>query len=201
MSNDLKQVNKEIIDNTVIVNEETPAKDTETVKIPEIETEKVENPINLKEKTQTEENLDDNTNEADTDVPDVVKQAEEVNKALKEELEALKSRTSNVFEENEALKIELEEQKKLDGLAKENAEIKAKLEAIKRSTLVDGMIATGKINENLREWADNLSYEQLEEFSKHAPKVKTILDQKNPSTLSDEDMEKWKKEQQKSRIL
>lgn len=162
----------------------------ETIEEPVKEDEK-EKPIEIKEEKPVEKD----------DVPDVVKQAQEINKKLKQELEDLKTRNSNVFEENEALKLQLEEQKALDKLSIENAEIKAQLEAIKRNTMIEHLIASGKINNNLKAWAENLTFEQLEEFSKHAPKTKTVLDQKNSTTETDEDMQKWLEEQKRSRII
>jgi len=55
----------------------------------------------------------------------------------------------------------------------------------------------------LREWADKMDFESLQEFAKHAPKVKTILQQTNDEVPSEasKDMQKWKEEQSKSRII
>jgi len=134
---------------------------------------------------------------------DAVSEAMEQNKKLKEELEELKANTSNVFEDNAILKQELEDQKKLAEMAKENAEIREQLDNIKRTAIIDEMMATGKINGDLKEWAQELSLPQLEKFMKNAPKMKTILDEINDAATSSpsDEMEKWHADQMKSRII
>ena len=154
--------------------------------------------------TEVEEQEGEETEDTTEDLPDSVKEAMDLNKQLKEELEELKTKTTNVFEENAVLQAELDEQKKLAEMAKENAEIKAQLEKMKRNVLVEGMLATGKITNELKEWAEKIPLEQLEEFNKLAPKQKTILDQINNAeddTEGDAELQKWHKEMMKSRIL
>jgi len=165
----------------------------------------IEEPAEEQAEEQVEEQPTEETEDPkdeEQEVSDSVKAALEEKARLKAELEELKSSTTNVFEENEVLKAELEEQKQLAKMAEENAAMKAQLDAIKRGTLVEGLIATGRIPKDLKEWAGTLTNEQLEEFNAKAPKPKTILDEKNNAEeASDEEMEKWYKSQMKSRIL
>lgn len=132
---------------------------------------------------------------------DMVAQAMRENEELKKQLEELKNSQTNVFEQNEALKAELENQEKLAKVAEENAQLQAQLDGIKRKSLIESLVAKGSLNNDLREWAEALPFESLQEFAKHAPKAKTILDQKNEGTEPDKEMEEWKKEQNRSRIL
>lgn len=132
---------------------------------------------------------------------DEVKAALDLNTKLKDELEAFKAQNSNVYEENETLKKEIEDQKKLMEMAAQNAEMTAKLEAIKKDTLIGGLMSSGRINKDLKEWAGNLSYEQLLEFNRHAPRVKTILDEKNSYVSENTEFEEWHKEQSIPRII
>ena len=89
-------------------------------------------------------------------------------------------------------------------MAKENSQIKEQLDKMKREALVESMIATGKLKTDLKEWANGLTIEQLEKFNEHAPKVKTILDEKNheaPETEAGQKFKKWLDDQSRSRII
>ena len=132
---------------------------------------------------------------------DLVTDAMRKNEELKAQLEELKNSNANVFEENEVLKVELEQQEKLVEIAKENAEMKGQLEAIKRNSIVEQLIASGSINEKLRAWSDRMSFDDLQEFAEHAPKIKTILQETNNGVIADEDMKSWHEKESKSRII
>lgn len=150
------------------------------------------------EEAPAEQEIPEEPTEAPNDaVADAIKQRD----ALQAELDALKNSDTNIFEQNEILKKKVEDAKKLAEIAVQNKELQSQLDAIKKNSLVEGMIASGQLNNGLRDWADGMSYDQLQEFSKHAPKAKTILDIKNDATTADDDMEKWHNEQNKSRIL
>ena len=134
--------------------------------------------------------------------PDMVAQAQAQNEALKAELEALKNSDTNIFEQNEILKKELEDAKKLAEMAEENKTLQNQLEAIKKNSLIGGMIADGRLDAGLKEWADDMSFDQLQTFAKSAPRQKNILQEQNPVDQSEDgDMEEWKEKQSKSRIL
>lgn len=189
----LQKTNNEIIekanDNLLDVKEE------ENQEEPEKNTEKVE------ETKPTEDEIAYNKDNK-ADVPDVVKSAQELNAELKKQLEDLQTRNSNVFEENKDLKKQIEEQEALEKVAVENAAMKAQIEELTKNTMIDSLLASGKITKDLRVWAEGLPFEQLKEFSDKAPKMKTILDEKNTDfQLDDENMAEWKAEQMKSRIL
>jgi len=137
-----------------------------------------------------------------SDKKDLFEEAQATNKQLKQQLEELKNSNTNVFEENAVLKAELEEQQKLVEIAKENAEMKQQLEGIKRNSIIDSLIASGGLTNDLKDWAQSLSFEQLEIFNKYAPKVKTILQQTNDHVSdAEKNMQEWKKAQSKSRII
>jgi len=145
---------------------------------------------------------DEPTDEAQEASSDMVSDALKQNEELKKQLEELKNANTNVFEQNEVLKAELAEQQKLLKIAKENEELQAQLEGIKRNSLVESLIASGSLTNDMREWADSMSFDQLQEFAKHAPRVKNILQQTNePSEIHDEELDAWKKDQNRSRIL
>lgn len=133
--------------------------------------------------------------------PDMVAEAQAANEALKAELEALKNSDTNIFEQNEILKKELEDAKKLAEMAEENKTLQSQLEAIKKNSLLDGMIADGRLNNSLREWADSQSYESLQTFAAKAPKRKTILDEKNDVDTRPSNMLEFKRTQNRSRIM
>jgi len=134
--------------------------------------------------------------------PDMVAQAQAQNEALKAELEALKNSDTNIFEQNELLKKELEDAKQLAKMAEENKTLQGQLEAIKKNSLIDGMIASGQITNDLKEWAGSMTFESLQTFAKSAPRARTILDETNPvDEVADGTMEDWKEKQSKSRIL
>lgn len=136
------------------------------------------------------------------DDDDMVAKALRENEALKKQLEDIRNNDANVFEQNEALKAELASQEKLLKIAKENEELQQQLDGIKRKSLIDSLITRGSLNNELKDWAGRLPMKDLEEFASHAPKVKTILDQTNEHlTKADQDMEAWRKQQQKSRII
>jgi len=158
------------------------------------------------EVVETVENVTDDTPQEEAETPeeapvDMVAEAQKANEALKAELEALKNSDTNIFEQNEILKKELEDAKKLAEMAEENKALQGQLEAIKKNSLIEGMVASGQITNDLKEWASGMNFDQLQTFAGSAPKVKTILEEKNPVDNTDETMEEWKKKQQKSRIL
>lgn len=133
---------------------------------------------------------------------DMVTRAMRENEELRKQLEDLKNSQTNVFEQNEALKAELANQEKLMKIAEENAALQAQLDGIKRKSLIESLVARGSLNNDLRTWAEALPFDSLQEFAKHAPKVKTILQEKNGDVSeADKDMEEWKKSQQRSRII
>ena len=154
------------------------------------------------ETTQTDETVE--TTETEEEPSDLVSEALAEQERLKAELEALKTQEGNVFEENAKLKAELEEAQKAADLAKENDNLKAQLEGIKRDSLTKQLIAQGAITKDMEEWADGLSFDQLQAFADKAPKRKTILDQKNNGAEDKTPlmaMQEWKKTQNKSRIM
>lgn len=174
--------------------------------VPPTEEPKVDNPPTEEPKQEpevdippTEEPKEEPKPKVNEAPKDMVAEALRQNEELKKQLESLNS-NADVLQQNELLKKELENQQKLVQIAKENAELQQQLEAMKRQALIDSLITQGSINNDLRGWAAQMDYQSLQEFAKHAPKVKTILDQKNTGTLEDADMKKWKEEQQKSRI-
>ena len=124
------------------------------------------------------------------------------NEALKKQLEDLKNANTNVFEQNEVLKAELAAQEQMVKVAKENEALTAQLEGIKKTSLIESLIARGSLTTESREWADQQDYASLQTFAQHAPKRKSILEQKNnEATEPAKKMEEWRKKQQKSRIL
>jgi hypothetical protein len=131
---------------------------------------------------------------------DLYNDAFKLNTTLKQQLEDYKKSNTNVFEENEILKTELAEQEKLVEMAKQNTEMKTQLDSIKRNAIVESLIATGGLTNDLKGWAEELRLDQLETFSKHAPKVKTILQETNAGSTS-KTVEDLKKQQNQSRIV
>jgi hypothetical protein len=135
--------------------------------------------------------------------PDIVSQALEEQKRLKEELAAL-AETDNVFEQNEALRKKLEEAKKAQELEVENQKLLAELEGIKKNSLINGMMADGRLNNGLKEWADGLTYDQLQAFAEKAPKLRNVLNEKNNSERNESGltpiMAKFQKEQNRARV-
>ena len=132
---------------------------------------------------------------------DLVAEALAEKERLQAELEALKTDDTNVFEQNAKLKADLEEAKKLQEVASENAKLKAQLEDAKRQTMIDSMIKTGQLTNNLKEWADGLSFDQLQQFKESAPRRKNILEEKNPTGIKDDTMLEFVTKQKQSRIL
>jgi len=156
------------------------------------------------EDTQTVETTEEAApiEEVEKAEPDMVADAQAQNDALKAELEALKNSDTNIFEQNEILKKELEDAKKLAEMAEENKTLQGQLDAIKKNSLIDGMVASGQITNDLKEWAGGMTYDQLQTFATSAPKARTILDETNPvDQAADETMEEWKEKQSRSRIL
>jgi len=132
---------------------------------------------------------------------DIVADAAEENKRLKQQLEDIKNDDSNVLEQNEALKAELEQQQQLAKIAGENAELKAQLEGIKRKSITDNLIKSGGLTNDLKEWADGLTYEQLQTYAANAPKRKNILQQTNDTVSTSQIAEEFLKVQNKGRIM
>jgi len=117
---------------------------------------------------------------------------------LEAELEALKSSDDgNIFEQNAILKSELEDAQKLQEMAVENAELKSKLEGIKRETIIKSL----NLTEKMTTWADSLTFKQLEEFATMTPRRKTILDARNNAGEESSTITKFKEEQETSRIM
>ena len=170
--------------------------------VEQVEVEAVEQPVEevqeAEEVVQAEEVEEVESLEPETDVVD---SAVEENKRLKQQLEDIKNDDSNVLEQNEALKAELERAEALSVVTKENAELKAQLEGIKRKSITDNLITTGVLNEGLRDWADSLTFKQLDSYAKNAPKRRNILQEKNETVSTDDKMAAFNKEQRKSRIL
>jgi len=158
-------------------------------------------PEDVEQAEQTEEQ-EAQTEETQEVKPDLVAEAQAEQKRLMEEIEALKTEDTNIFEQNAQLKVDLEDAKKLQAVASENAKLKAQLEDSKRNTLTDSMLKSGKITADMRGWADGLSFDQLQEFARHAPRRKTILDEKNTGAEpTDTTFEEWNKKISKSRII
>jgi len=133
---------------------------------------------------------------SDEEKPDLVADAVAENKRLSEEIEALKSSSTNAFEENANLKAELADAQKAAELATENQELKAKLESIKR----DAITASLGLTDKMAEFVDSLTFEQLQVYAENAPKRKTILDEKNSNVLSTKAQD-FLKVHNKSRIM
>jgi hypothetical protein len=127
---------------------------------------------------------------------DLVAQALEKEKALKEQLEALNTDSENVFERNAILEKKLEDAQKLAELEAKNKEMEGQLETIKRKSITDSL----KLNSEMREFADGLSFDQLQVFAKNAPKMKTILQQKNDVSKENDIVKEFNKQHNKSRI-
>ena len=162
--------------------------------------EEVVDVVEAEQEAPTEEAQEEDVIE-ETVEPDMVAQAVAEQARLKAELEALKNSDTNIFEKNEILKKELEDAKKLQEMAVENQRLQDQLTAIKKNSLVDCMVADGRLNNDLREWAIDMSYEKLQLFAAKAPKVKNILQQTNTTDTVSDNMEEFKKQQSQSRIL
>lgn len=163
-------------------------------------TEQVEDVDTTTETVETVEDVtEDEAVEETEEKPDDLLTAAIAEKArLTEELEALKSSDDgNIFEQNAILKSELEDARKLQEMAVENAGLKSKLEGIKRETIIKSL----NLTEKMAKWADSLTFEQLEEFATMTPRRKTILDVKNPAGEESSTITKFKEEQETSRIM
>jgi len=165
--------------------------------------EEVEAPVEETVETvePSEKEPESNDNEVEEAQSDLVKDAMTQNEQLKKELEELRESNTDVFEQNEMLKKELEDQKKLLEIAKQNEELKGRLEAMKRDTIVESLIKSGRITNDLKEWAQNLEFDALQQFADKAPKAKTILEEENDPTQPSKDMQEWHDKMMKSRII
>ena len=152
----------------------------------------------IDETTTNEAEQAEEVQEPDAGQPDLVADALAEQARLKEELEALKTAESNVFEQNALLQAELEDAKKLAKMAEENKDLQSQLEGIKRKAITDSL----NLNDKMSEFVNGLSFEQLQTYAENAPRRKTILDEKNNGAeSSDTDFEAWKLKMSKSRIV
>jgi len=64
-------------------------------------------------------------------------------------------------------------------LVKKNLELEQKVEALEKKKLITKLLSSNKITKDMKEWAQSLDIEQLEQFEKKCPKKQTIKDIKN----------------------
>jgi hypothetical protein len=138
--------------------------------------------------------------EATPEELDLYEEARKSNEALKAELDEIKASDANVFAQNEELKKQIEDAKKIKEISEQNAQLQAELNGIKKADLIANMTNNGQLSVAMGDWAESQSYENLQQFAKIAPKHKTILNQKNPANEATDIAKKFNEEQNRSRI-
>ena len=170
-------------------------------------------------------NIDDNTLVSDligTDVPEEVEEVkEEIDvesdelKKAREEVERLEQRKTSLdeeatrLEENgetlgeeiERLEKEKQEFEALEKIRERKIELEQEIVELNKRSMINELLRKRKITKDLKGWAESLTYEQLEYYDTFVQGKKTILDEKNETNMTDDDMEEWRRKQMHSRII